>query len=142
MPLNNFNTVQLNPWMLIATLLLFLTEVLIATKLGHHHFIRAYFGDFLVVILVYCAIKSFFPITPKPLAIGVFIFAAAVELAQCFQIADHLQLTGVARVVVGTSFSFYDLVMYAAGSLCIYWIDVYLTAHKRNFVSKPANNEL
>ena len=38
--------------MLLAAIGLFIVEVIIATKLNDYHFIRAYFGDFLVVIAV------------------------------------------------------------------------------------------
>ena len=113
--------------MLLAAIALFVIEVIIATKLNHYHFIRAYFGDFLVVILVYCAVKAFWNVEATRLAIGVFAFATAVELAQLFRVADALQLTGLARVVVGTSFSFHDLLMYAAGCVVVYWLDTRLS---------------
>lgn len=114
---------RLNLPMLLAAIALFVVEVIIATKLNGYHFIRAYFGDFLVVILVYCAVKAFWNVEPKRLAIGVFAFAVAVELAQLFRLADVLQLTGWARVVLGTSFSFHDLLMYAAGCVAVWWVD-------------------
>ncbi|MBU0655142.1 MAG: DUF2809 domain-containing protein [Gammaproteobacteria bacterium] len=107
----------------LAAIALFFIEVIIATKLNGYHFIRAYFGDFLVVILVYCAVKVFWNVEPKRLAIGVFAFAVAVELAQLFRLADVLHLTGWARVVLGTSFSFHDLLMYAAGCVMVWWVD-------------------
>ncbi|MBJ6610240.1 MAG: DUF2809 domain-containing protein [Candidatus Thiothrix moscowensis] len=117
---------HLNLPMLFAAIALFVIEVIIATKLNDYTFIRAYFGDFLVVILVYCAVKAFWKVEATRLAIGVFAFAVAVELAQLFRVADTLQLTGWARVVVGTSFSFHDILMYAAGCLVIWWLDTRL----------------
>jgi len=42
----------------VAALLLFAAEVCIALFF-HDRFIRPYFGDFLVVILIYCFLKSF-----------------------------------------------------------------------------------
>ena len=118
---------RLNLPMLFAAIALFVIEVIIATKLNDYTFIRAYFGDFWVVILVYCAVKAFWNVEAKRLAIGVFAFAVAVELAQLFRVADVLQLTGWARVVVGTSFSFHDVLMYAAGCLVVWWVDVHLS---------------
>ena len=50
----------------IAASLLFLVEVLIATQFKHYHFIRAYFGDFLVVILVYCTLAAFWQFEGPP----------------------------------------------------------------------------
>ena len=111
--------------MLILAITLFTIEVFIATQLNAYPFIRAYFGDFLVVILLYCAVKSVWTVEAKRLAINVFIFAALIEIAQYFQITDKLQLTGWARVVVGTSFSFHDLIMYAAGCITAWWLDSY-----------------
>jgi hypothetical protein len=99
----------------LAAITLFIVEVIIATKLNGYHFIRAYFGDFLVVILLYCMAKVLYDFDPKRLAIGIFAFSVGVEVAQYFGIADVLQLTDWARVVVGTSFSFHDVLMYAAG---------------------------
>ncbi|MEB4593523.1 DUF2809 domain-containing protein [Candidatus Thiothrix sp. Deng01] len=110
------------PW-LLAAIALFAVEAIIATKLNHLHFIRAYFGDFLVVMLVYCAVKAFWNVEAKRLALGVFVFACTVELAQLFRLADVLHLTGWARVVLGTSFSVHDILMYAAGCLGIWWLD-------------------
>lgn len=114
---------RLNLTMLFAAIALFVIEVIIATKLNDYTFIRAYFGDFLVVILVYCAVKAFWNVEATRLAIGVFAFAVVVELAQLFHVADVLQLTGWARVVVGTSFSFHDVLMYAAGCVTVWWVD-------------------
>lgn len=113
----------IKPYYALATVILFLLEVLIATKLNDYHFIRAYLGDFLVVILVYCSVKAVWNVPAKPLAIGVLLFAYTVELAQLFHLADALQLTGWARVVVGTSFSIHDLAMYLAGCWVVYWWD-------------------
>ncbi|MGB5598031.1 ribosomal maturation YjgA family protein [Thiothrix lacustris] len=114
---------RLNLPMLAAAIILFIVEVIIATKLNDYHFIRAYFGDFLVVILLYCAAKAVYDFEPKRLAIGVFAFATLIEVAQLFRLADVLHLTGWARVVLGTSFSFHDLLMYAAGCIAVYWLD-------------------
>lgn len=113
----------------LAAITLFIVEVIIATRLNDYHFIRAYFGDFLVVILLYCMAKALYDFDPKRLAIGIFLFAVSVEVAQYFRIADVLQLTGWARVVVGTSFSFHDVLMYAAGCLTVYWVDSHWTTN-------------
>lgn len=110
----------------LLALLLFITEVIIATKLNHYPFIRHYFGDFLVVILLYFIVKAVTNIKAKPLAIGVFIFALSVETSQYFHLADHLGLAqgGILRIVIGTSFSVSDVVMYAGGTLFVYWFDL------------------
>ena len=117
---------RLNLPMLLAALVLFIVEVIIATKLNHYPFIRAYFGDFLVVLLMYCAVLAVWDVEAKRLALGVFIFACIIELAQLFKLADHLELTGAARIILGTSFSWHDILMYAAGCLTAYSLDTYL----------------
>lgn len=56
-------------------------EMLIVTKLKRDHFIRDYFGDFLVAILVYCSVLAFWKLEPKLLALDVFIFTCLIEVA-------------------------------------------------------------
>ena len=114
------------PTYAILAIILFITEVIIATKLNDYHFIRHYFGDFLVVILLYFMVKTVINVSPKPLAISIFIFATALEIAQYFHLADKLELAqgGIARIVIGTSFSVSDLVMYALGCIAVYWFDL------------------
>ena len=68
-------------------------------------------------------LKAFHDFDPKRLAIGIFAFSVSVEVAQYFNIADVLQLSGGARVVVGTSFSLLDVLMYAAGCGVVYGLD-------------------
>jgi len=96
--------------------LLFVTEVLIARYVTNN-FIRSYFGDVLVVILIYCFVKSFMNLPVLPLAIGVLIFAFASEFLQYLKIVEifGLQNSALARTVIGTSFAWLDLLAYAAG---------------------------
>lgn len=118
---------------LLISLGLLLVEFIIATQLTEIVWIRAFFGDFLVVILLYTLAKSVADVASKSLALGIFGFACLVEFAQYFKIADVLQLTGWARTIVGTSFSGYDILMYGLGCLCIYALDGYfaLTQHTK-----------
>lgn len=112
----------------VLAIALFMSEVIIATMLKEHVFIRAYFGDLLVVILLYCMAKATYDFQPLRLAISVFLIATAIEIAQYFHIADWLELAegSIARIVVGTSFSVHDLLMYAIGCVIAYYLDVYL----------------
>ena len=68
------------------SLLLFGTEVLIA--LYTTNWIRAYFGDFLVVILLYCLIKSFFVVRKDYALIGVLLFSYLIETLQYFRFVE------------------------------------------------------
>lgn len=100
----------------ILTQLIFLTEVLIALYINDT-FIRPYIGDFLVVILIYCFIKSFFKFPVNTVAIFVLIFSFTVEFLQYVNIVEKLGLSNnkVPRIVIGTSFSWADLVCYTVG---------------------------
>ncbi len=100
----------------ILTILLFLTEVFIALYV-HDSFIRPYFGDVLVVILIYCFVKSFLKVPMLPLAIGVLLFAFLVETLQYFDIVKKLGLENskLANVVIGNSFAWADIWCYVAG---------------------------
>lgn len=111
---------------------LFISEVIIATKLNDFHYIRHYFGDFLVVILLYFMVQTAVNINPKPLAISILIFATLLEITQYFHLADVLGLAqgGILRIVIGTSFSVSDLVMYALGCWVVYLLDILIIKNK------------
>lgn len=111
----------------LLALALFFIEVIIATYLKHFTFIRNYFGDFLVVILLYCMAKTLYPFKAKRLAIGIFIFACLIETLQYFHIADllNLQKDGIARIVTGTQFGFEDIAMYAGGCVLVWLLDTH-----------------
>jgi hypothetical protein len=98
------------------TVLLFVVEVLIAVFV-HDNFIRPYVGDVLVVILIYCFVKSFLNLPEFVLAIGVLLFAFAIEFLQYIKIVHVLGLekSEIARTVIGTSFAWLDLLAYVVG---------------------------
>ena len=111
----------------LLSVVLFLVEVIIATYLKHFAFIRNYFGDFLVVILLYCMAKTVYPFNAKKLALGVFMFACLIEVMQYINIADRLNLSkdGVARIITGTQFGFEDIAMYAGGCILVWVLDTH-----------------
>ena len=104
----------------VATILLFITEVLIALYV-HDTIIRPYIGDLLVVILIYCFVRSFFNFSAKNTAIGVLIFAYATEIMQYFHVVTllGLQHSRIARIIIGTSFSWEDIFAYTAGIIIV-----------------------
>lgn len=108
---------------LLLSLCLFVIEVSIALY-ATNTFIRNFFGDFLVVILIYSAVKSLFHIKPMHLAIAVFIFATILELMQLIHIVDILKIDNkILRIAIGNSFSVYDLLMYLMGCVTIFIVD-------------------
>ncbi len=112
-------------YFILATTLFFI-EVIIALYV-HDAFIRPYFGDVLVVILLYCAVRSVANTPVITTAITVFFIACLIELSQYFHL---VQLLGwgsskTAATVLGTSFSFTDVFMYALGILTVIGVETY-----------------
>lgn len=107
---------------LFLTLFIILIEVLIATKLAGIFFVRAYLGDVIVVILLYTLVKSFIRINNEKLIFGVFIFSCLVEFAQYFKVAEKLGFRpgSLMYIIIGNSFSWIDILCYAAGGLILY----------------------
>jgi hypothetical protein len=97
-------------------LLLFAIEVLIAL-FAHDDVIRPYVGDVLVVILIYCFVKSFLDTPVLKTALCVLLFAFAVEGLQYLNIVNRLGLkeSKIAAVIIGSSFSWIDIVTYVIG---------------------------
>ncbi|MEO6636644.1 MAG: DUF2809 domain-containing protein [Ginsengibacter sp.] len=108
--------------------IIFFTEIIIALYV-HDNFIRPYFGDFLVVILIYCFLKSFFEIRVLPLAIGVLLFSYVIETLQYYKLVDRLGLqhSKLARIIIGTSFEWIDIISYTAGIAVVILLERLLT---------------
>lgn len=108
-------------------IVIFLVEVIIALFV-HDKFVRPYMGDVLVVVLVYCFVKSFFNISVLPAAIGVLLFSFMVEGLQYFHLVEKLGLQNnkVARIVIGTSFSVEDLLAYLTGIVFVIIVEKWL----------------
>ena len=106
---------------IICFLVLLLTEVLIALYIDDR-FIRPYFGDVLVTALVCSFCRIFAPKGIPTLPIYVFVFATFVEIGQYLNIVKLLGLENniFFCTILGTSFSFIDLVCYAVGCL-LFW---------------------
>ncbi len=101
---------------------LLFTEIMIALFV-HDGFIRPYMGDVLVTILICCLCKAVVPKGVPFLPIYVFVFAAFVEAMQYFQLVKLVGLENNTFIstVVGTTFSFFDLICYGIGCL-VFWV--------------------
>lgn len=98
------------------TVVVFMIEVAIALFV-HDSFVRPYLGDVLVVILIYCFLKSFLKLTVVQAAAFVLLFSFTIEFLQYLNIINalHLENSKIARTVIGTSFSWLDLLTYVIG---------------------------
>lgn len=107
--------------------LLFITEVLIALYVTNN-FVRSYFGDVLVVILIYCFVKSFMNLPVLPLTAAVLLFAFTIEFLQYLKIVEilGLQNSALARTVIGTSFAWLDILCYIAGVVVVLIVEFLL----------------
>ena len=108
----------------IGFILLFITEALIASFLKTG-FIRHTFGDFLVVILVYCFIKSFLKLKPMITGIIVVIIAFSIEILQLLNFLEFLNLQNnqLAQIVLGSTFQVSDLVAYIIGVIFVILVE-------------------
>lgn len=103
----------------ICFIVILVIEILIGMYV-RDRFVRPYVGDALVVILIYCFVRIFIPRGMRALPFYVFAFACFIEILQYFQLVDVLGLTNrVARIVLGSTFDFKDLICYAGGCLFI-----------------------
>lgn len=105
----------------------FLIEIMIALFI-HDNFIRPYMGDVLVVILIYCFLKSFFDVPVLPAALLVLGFSFFVEFLQYVNIVEKLRLgnSKFARIVIGTSFSWMDMLAYWGGFMLVLIVEKHL----------------
>ena len=122
-----FNTV----YCVLAVVLLAI-EVMIAL-FCHDTVVRPYVGDFLVVLLIYCWVRSFLNTPVLPTAIAVLLFSYAVETAQYFNIVQvlGLQQSKLARIIIGSSFEWIDMLMYSCGFIVVLLCE-YSGPKKRN----------
>lgn len=109
---------------LLIAILIFIVEVLIATKFKDWFFVRAYLGDVFVVMLMYYFIKAFFDFNPTKLITGIFIFSCLIEFAQYFHFGELMGFKDnrMMMIVLGNSFSWLDILCYFAGCLILFLI--------------------
>lgn len=106
------------------TVVLFVIEVGIALFVKDR-FVRPYVGDFLVVILMYCFVRSFWNIQALKLGLFVLLFAFAVEIGQHFQLVRLLGLehSKTAKVIIGTGFDWADMLAYILGVSLVLFLE-------------------
>lgn len=120
------NRVRFSAFYFIWFVAFFVIEVLIALYVKDA-FIRPYLGDTFVVILIYCFIRSFLNLRVWPTIICVLLFSYSVETMQYFNVVELLGLADykLARIVIGTSFAWGDMLAYTAGAVIIAVVEYY-----------------
>lgn len=116
----------------LLALLFFIIEVLIALYVKDN-FVRPYVGDYLVVMLIYCAVRTFIKANPVKVAVGVLLFAYLIETLQYFRIVDRLGLAGntLAKTVIGYGFEWADMLAYTLGVVTIVGVEWSVRIKKR-----------
>ena len=115
---------RLNWVYLLLAAVIFGLEVLIALFV-HDKFVRPYVGDFLVVIFLYCLVRAFLKVSVLQACIGVLLFSYFIEIMQYFDWVTRLGLQDnrLARIVMGVTFEWHDLLAYTLGVMLVYWIE-------------------
>ena len=92
-------------------------------------FIRYTFGDYLVVMLLYCGIKNVININPIQVSVIVLCIAYCIETLQFFNVLQLLGLESntLAKLILGSTFHFEDIIAYTLGILTILFVE-----HKYN----------
>lgn len=112
-------------------ILLFLVETLIAIFLDDY-IIRPLVGDVLVIPLIYCGIKAFWPLRPTTAALFVFVFACFIEGLQYLRFVDRLGLRDnpFLSTILGTTFDWKDILAYAIGAALVLAVEYRLAINK------------
>ena len=100
----------------IAFLLLLLAEIYIGLFV-RDRFIRPYFGDVLVTVLLCCLFRAVYPKGVRLLPVYVFAFAALVEVTQYVDLVKLLgwENNALISTLMGRSFAWADILCYAMG---------------------------
>lgn len=105
-------------WIYLIVFLILLAVEFFIGIFVHDRFIRPYVGDVIVVVVLYFLIRCISPEKPTFLCLWIFLFAVFVEVTQVFPLVDLLGIRNrFLRVVMGTSFSWNDMIAYLAGSI-------------------------
>ena len=127
-----------NKYYALLAVLLFGVELVIALWV-HDTLIRPFIGDVLVVMLLFCLLRTVIQINNQCLILGVLIFSYAVEIGQYFQLAQWLGLAQypIARIVIGSTFDGMDLLAYTLGALLLSATHIMVTTKTNYILSKP-----
>ncbi len=88
-------------------------------------FIRHTIGDYFVVIVLYCFVKSFFNFSSKKTAFGILIFAFCIEFLQLTDLPniEPFASSKLSKIILGTTFVFTDLIAYTLGIITVLYVE-------------------
>ncbi|MEZ4842563.1 MAG: DUF2809 domain-containing protein, partial [Flavobacteriaceae bacterium] len=91
-------------------------------------FIRYWFGDFLVVIMIYYFIKTFIKAKPLHIAVFVLIFSFSIEFLQMSNLLEVMNLKNnkIANLILGNTFFVSDLFAYFLGIVSVLILELKL----------------
>lgn len=103
---------------------LFLIELFIAIFV-RDKIIRPYFGDVVVIVLLYSLVRIFVKSANKNIVWKIFLFAIMIEVLQYFRIIEILRLQNnkFISILLGTTFDFTDIICYILGTLFVLLIE-------------------
>lgn len=115
-------TKKMRVYYLIWTAVLLITEILIGSVFSGWHWLRAYGGDILVIPLIYCIFRAVTDRLPRLLPLLVCGIGFLAEFLQYIHLSDRLGFArgSLGAIIIGTSFSWYDILCYIAGMVLIY----------------------
>lgn len=101
---------------LCISMLLLITEILIAI-FAKDEFIRPIFGDYLAALFVFYALATFMKISENKTALISLFICYFIEGLQFLNVLELLNLEKytVLKIVLGTSFSWMDMLAYTLG---------------------------
>jgi hypothetical protein len=116
----------------LLAVIIFFIEVFIALFVDDT-LVRPFLGDALVVILIYCTVRTFLNVKYWKAALGVFTFACAIEILQYF---DYVRLLGLENnrmlsVAMGRTFERLDFAAYLTGFLIILAVEKFVRRRER-----------
>ena len=96
------------------------------------NFIRPYGGDILVTVLLCCFLRIFLPDSIKLLPLYIFFFALAVEIGQYFDFVSLMGLGSIRffRILLGSTFSYADILCYGIGCVLFAAAETLLSSGK------------
>jgi hypothetical protein len=114
------NFLKINRYYLSVTVTLFLIELFIALFV-HDRFVRPFFGDFLVVILLFYFFKTITTWSNWNIAWLSLGISYVVELLQYFKALHYLglQQNQWVTILAGNSFAWEDMLAYTLGVLVV-----------------------